>query len=254
MKSRKIDSNKNYDIWLKRAASVFGMFYTVFVCIMSYFSIFYEIVVTRRVLLAVFLSVISILAGTAMIYSRKQILTKISGFVMFPVLLPVVILSFGTWEVIIPLAACAVVIFFANASNEGAKILLGTIYLMVYILAALAYFIFTSFLASPALKETIDKGVSPSGKYRYEVVDTTDSSGGCTSILLEPNFMDRDYPGITFKVKGYNRTLCVKRPKTEVELKWDKDDLYVNDERWFTPQQSVKGKWFEKENRSWDIF
>lgn len=254
MKSKKINSGKNYDIWLKRTASVFGIFYTAFVCTMSYFSVFYEVVVTRRVWLCVFLSVISIVAGALMIYSRKQFLTKVAGFVMFPVLLPIVLLCFGTWEIIIPLGVCAIVIFFASGANEGAKILLGTIYLMIYILAALAYFIFTSFLASPAVKETIDKGVSPSGKYRYEVVEITDSSGGCTSVIIEPNFMDRDYPAVTFRVKGYDRTLCVKRPKTEVNLKWEEDDLYINEEIWFTPQQSVNGKWFEKESRSWDIF
>ena len=188
-----------------------------------------------------------------MIYSRKQLMTKISGFIMFPALLPVVLLCFGSWEMIIPLAVCAIVIFFASGSNEAAKTLLGTIYLLTYILAALAYFIFTSFLASPAIKETIESGVSPSGKYRYEVIETTDSSNGSTSVILEPNFLDKKYALVTFKVKGYDRKLCVKRPKTEVEREWTDDDLYINGERWFTPEQAKRGKWFEKESRSFDF-
>ncbi len=249
MKSSKANSN----IWLKRGASVLGMLYTIFICIISYRCVFYEVIVTQRVLFCLFLTVISIVAGAVMIYSRKQFLTKLSGFIMFPALLPVVLLCFGKWEMIIPLAACAVTIFFASAANEGAKILLGTIYLMVYILAALAYFIFTSFLASPAVKETVEEGVSPSGKYRYEVVDTTDSSQGSTSVIIEPNYMDKEYALVTFKVKGYDRKLCVKRPKTEVEIEWKKDDLYINGERWFTPEQAKKGKWFEKESRSFDF-
>lgn len=250
MKNGKIQSN----IWLKRGASVLGIIYTIFVCAIAYMSVFYEVIVTRRVMFCLTLSAVSIVAGALMIYSRKQFLTKICGFVLFPVLLPVVLLCFGTWELIIPLGVCAVVIFFASGANEGAKILLGTIYLMVYILAALAYFIFTSFLASPAVQETIEEGVSPSGTYRYEVIDTTDSSNGSSSVIIEPNFMDKDYPFVTFKVKGYDRKLCVKRPKTELKLKWKKDDLYINDERWFTPKQATKGKWFEKESRSFDIF
>lgn len=249
--SKTIKTNSN--IWLKRGASVVGILYTIFICVFSYRSVFYEVIVTQRVLFGLFLSVISIFAGAAMIYSRKQLLTKLSGFIMFPLLLPVVLFCFGSWELIIPLTVCAVAIFFANGANEGSKILLGTIYLMVYILAALAYFIFTSFLASPAVKETIEEGVSPSGKYRYEVIDTTDSSNGSTSVILEPNYMDKEYALVTFKVKGYDRKLCVKRPKMEVKIEWKKDDLYINGERWFTPEQAKKGKWFEKESRSFDL-
>lgn len=249
MKSSKATSN----IWFKRGASVLGLLYTLFICVLSYHAVFYEVIVKNRALFCVFLSIISILAGTAMVYSRRQILTKISGFVMFPALLPIVLLCFGKWEMIVPLGICAVVIFFASGANEGPKILLGTIYLMFYILAALAYFIFTSFLASPALKETIATGISPSAMYRYEVIDTTDSSGGSTSVVIEPNYMDKNYKMVTFKVKGYKRKLCVKRPKTEVKLEWKKDDLYINDERWFTPKQAEKGKWFEKENRTFDL-
>jgi hypothetical protein len=189
-----------------------------------------------------------------MIYSRKQFLTKLSGFLMFPTLLPVVILCFGSWEMIIPLATCAIVIFFANSANEGAKTLLGTIYLLVYILAALAYFIFTSFLASPAVTEVVENGVSPSGKYRYEVIETKDSSNGSTSVILEPNDMDIEYSMLRFKVKGYDHKICVKRPLTKVEIEWKKDDLYINEERWFTPSQAKKGKWFDKESRSIELF
>ncbi len=39
----------------------------------------------------------------------------------------------------------------------------------------------------------------------------------------------------------------------EVKIEWKKDDLYINGERWFTPEQAKKGKWFEKESRSFDL-
>ena len=172
---------------------------------------------------------------------------------MIPALLPIIIMCLGSWEMIIPLAICAVTIFFASGANEGTKTLLGTLYLLVYILAALAYFIFTSYLASPAVKKTVDEGVSPSEKYRYEVITTTDSSGGCTTVMLEPNYMDINRSSVTYKVRGYNRKLCVKRPLTEVKIEWKEDDLYINGERWFTPEQAKKGKWFEKESFSLDF-
>ncbi|MGN0612410.1 MAG: hypothetical protein ACI4JB_00780 [Porcipelethomonas sp.] len=235
------------NIWLKRAASVIGLIYTFYLCILAYRSVCYDVVITKPVMFCIYLIFISAAAMAVMIYSRKQIATKIASFIMLPALLPVVIMNLGSWGMIIPLAVCAVVMFFANGANEGTKTLLGTVYVLMYILTALAYFIFTSYLSSPAVSKTIDKGVSPSGKYRYEVINTEDSSNGSTTVLLEPNDMDIVRNSVTYKAKGYDRTLCVKRPLTEVKVEWMEDDLYINGERWFTPDQAEDGNWFERD-------
>ena len=241
------------NIWLKRIASVFSLIYAIYICILSFRSVFYDVIIKKPLVFCLYLSVVSAAALVVMIYSRKQLATKLASFVMIPALLPIIIMCLGSWEMIIPLAICAVTIFFASGANEGTKTLLGTLYLLVYSLAALAYFIFTSYLASPAVKKTVDEGVSPSEKYRYEVITTTDSSGGCTTVMLEPNYMDINRSSVTYKVRGYNRKLCVKRPLTEVKIEWKEDDLYINGERWFTPEQAKKGKWFEKESFSLDF-
>lgn len=241
------------NVWLKRIASVFSLIYAIYICILSFRSVFYDVIIKKPLVFCLYLSVVSAAALVVMIYSRKQLATKLASFVVIPALLPIIIMCLGSWEMIIPLAICAVTIFFASGANEGTKTLLGTLYLLVYILAALAYFIFTSYLASPAVKKTVDEGVSPSEKYRYEVITTTDSSGGCTTVMLEPNYMDINRSSVTYKVRGYNRKLCVKRPLTEVKIEWKEDDLYINGERWFTPEQAKKGKWFEKESFSLDF-
>lgn len=241
------------NVWLKRIASVFSLIYAIYICILSFRSVFYDVIIKKPLVFCLYLSVVSAAALVVMLYSRKQLATKLASFVMIPALLPIIIMCLGSWEMIIPLAICAVTIFFASGANEGTKTLLGTLYLLVYILAALAYFIFTSYLASPAVKKTVDEGVSPSEKYRYEVITTTDSSGGCTTVMLEPNYMDINRSSVTYKVRGYNRKLCVKRPLTEVKIEWKEDDLYINGERWFTPEQAKKGKWFEKESFSLDF-
>ena len=241
------------NVWLKRIASVFSLLYAIYICILSFRSVFYDVIIKKPLVFCLYLSVVSAAALVVMLYSRKQLATKLASFVMIPALLPIIIMCLGSWEMIIPLAICAVTIFFASGANEGTKTLLGTLYLLVYILAALAYFIFTSYLASPAVKKTVDEGVSPSEKYRYEVITTTDSSGGCTTVMLEPNYMDINRSSVTYKVRGYNRKLCVKRPLTEVKIEWKEDDLYINGERWFTPEQAKKGKWFEKESFSLDF-
>lgn len=232
--------------WLKRAASIIGLLFAFYICILAYRSLFYEVIIVKPVMFCIYLSVISLASLVAMIYSRHQFATKIASFIMIPALLPIVIMCLGSWEMIVPLSVCALVIFFASGANEGTKTLLGTIYVLVYILTALAYFIFTAYLTSPAVKKTIETGISPSEKYRYEVINTNDSSNGCTTVLLEPNDKDIIKNSVTYKAKGYDRTLCVKRPLTEVKIEWKEDDLYINGERWFTPEQAKKGNWFDK--------
>lgn len=241
------------DIWFKRAASVISILYTIYVCILSYRTLFYEVIITRRAAFCLYISAVTAIAVAAMIYSRKQLATKFAGFILVPVLLPVILTCLGKWELIIPLSVCAVVIFFASGANEAAKTIIGTMYLLLYILAALAYFIFTSFLSSPSIKETIDSGVSPSGKYRYEVINTTDSSNGSTSVILEPNDKDIEKSTVTYRAKGYDRTICVKRPLKKIKLEWKDDELYIDDERWFTPSQAKDEKWFDKKRISFDI-
>lgn len=235
-----------HNIWVKRACSVISVLYAIYICILAYRSVFYDVIITKPAIFCIYLTLISAGAAVFMIFSRHQFLTRISSFILLPALLPVVMMCLGSWSMIIPLAICAVVMFFANGANEGTKTLLGTVYVLLYILTALGYFLFTTYLSSPAVKETIETGVSPSGLYRYEVIDTIDSSNGSTTILLEPNDRDIIKSSVTYKAKGYDRTLCVKRPLTSVKIEWKEDDLYINGERWFTPSQAKDGKWFEQ--------
>lgn len=232
-------------LWLKRGASVIGLLYAVYICVLAYRSLFYEVVITKPLMFCLYITLLSMGAMAAMIYSRKQLATRIASFIIFPALLPIVITCFGSWGFIVPIGICGVTMFFVSGANEGTKTLLGTIYLLVYILTVLAYFIFTTYLASSSVQKTVGVGISPSEKYRYEVINTTDSSNGSTTIYIEPNDMDLVKKSVTYKIKGCSRALCVKRPITEVKLEWKEDDLYINGERWFTPEQAEKGKWFE---------
>ncbi len=233
--------------WVKRGISMISLLYAFYICILSYRSLLYEVVITKPVTFCIYLTFISLCALAAMLYTRHQIATKIASFIILPALLPIVIMCLGSWEMIIPLAICGLVIFFASGANEGTKTLLGTIYVLFYILTALAYFIFTTYLTSSAVKTTVESGVSPTGSYRYEVVDTNDSINGSTTVYLEPNDKDIVRSSVTYKAKGYDRALCVKRPLTDVKIEWKESDLYINGERWFTPDQAKKGKWFEKD-------
>ncbi len=214
---------KNFfeNIWTKRFVSVIAALYTVGVCCLSYFSVFYSIHVRDRVSLCIVVSAISVIALILMLYTRKQLLTRISSFLILTAMLPVVLLYFGEKELLIPIILTGVFILLLSGAGEGTKTLVGTIILLMYIFGALGYFLFTSFFITSAKTEVIESGLSPSGRYRYSVVNTEDTSNGSTSVYIEPNYADVTYPFVTFKLKNMERIVYHERPVCEeINLEW----------------------------------
>ena len=220
---KKVFSN----IWTKRVISLIGALYAVCVCRLCYFSIFYDMHVGSKTTALISCSLISIIALLLMLYSRKQIVTRIASFVILPAMLPVVLLYFGEWEVIIPIIITGVVILLLSGAGEGIKTAMGTIILLLYIFGALGYFLFTSFFVSSAKSTIVDKGVSPTGKYRYYVENTEDSSNGSTAVYIEPNDADVTYSNVVFTLKSMEHVVYLERPineQTEVEWKTETRD------------------------------
>lgn len=210
------------NIWTKRFFAVIGAFYTVGVCILCYYSIFYNVHIQSRGSVCLIVSAISLLALIIMLYTRKQVLTRLCSFLILPAMLPVVLLFFGEWEIIFPIIITGIIILLLSGSGEGAKTALGTIILLMYIFGALGYFLYTSFFVSSAKQEVVEKGVSPSGKYRYEIINTEDSSNGSTAVYVEPNYADITYPNVTFTLKNMSRVVYLDRPICqEISIDWN---------------------------------
>ncbi len=214
---------KNFfaNIWTKRAASLVSAFYAFVVCYICYYSIFYDIVISSPLSLCLLVTGVSIFALVVMLYSRKQILTRLSSFIILPAMLPVVLLYFGEWSLIIPIIATGVVILLLSGAGEGLKTAVGTISLLLYIFGALGYFLFTSFFVTAAKNNTVASGVSPSGMYRYSVVNTEDTSNGSTAVYVEPNYADVEYPFVTFTLKNMERIVYLERPiQPTADIQW----------------------------------
>lgn len=209
------------NIWTKRVVAVLSLLYALAVCRLCYFSIFYEIHVRDRVSLCLTVTVVSIIALVAMLYTRKQVITRIASFIILPAMLPVVLLYFGEWGMIIPIIITGVTILLLSGAGEGGKTAVGTIVLLMYIFGALGYFVFTSFFVSSAKETLVEKGTSPSGRYRYTVINTEDTSNGSTAVYVEPNYADEDFPFVTFTLKSMDRVVYRVRPiAEEIDIEW----------------------------------
>lgn len=209
------------NIWTKRVVAVLSLLYALAVCRLCYFSIFYEVHVRDRVSLCLTVTVVSIIALVAMLYTRKQVITRIASFIILPAMLPVVLLYFGEWGMIIPIIITGVTILLLSGAGEGGKTAVGTIVLLMYIFGALGYFVFTSFFVSSAKESLVEKGTSPSGRYRYTVINTEDTSNGSTAVYVEPNYADEDFPFVNFTLKSMDRVVYRVRPiAEEIDIEW----------------------------------
>ncbi len=209
------------NIWTKRVCSIVSLIYAIGACNLCYFSLFYDVHISARASLCLIISAISLLSLVVMLYTRKQIITRISSFIILPAMLPVVLLYFGEWGMIIPIIVVGVIILLLSGASEGFKTALGTIVLLMYIFGALGYFIFTSFFITTSKTEVVKSGVSPSQKYRYRIINTEDSSMGSTTVCVEPNDADIHYPYVTFSLKNIERTVYLERPIAEqTDVQW----------------------------------
>ena len=129
---------KNFfaNVWTKRVSALISLLYAFGVCHLCYFSIFYDIHIHSRVQQCLTVTGVSILVLMVMLYTRKQIFTRIASFIILPAMLPVVLLYFGEWGMIIPIILTGVVILLLSGAGEGAKTAFGTITLLLYIFGA----------------------------------------------------------------------------------------------------------------------
>lgn len=209
------------NVWTKRFVSLIAALYTVGVCGLAYFSIFYSIHVDDRLSLCLVVSAVSVIALILMLYTRRQLLTRISSFLILTAMIPVVVLYFSEKALLIPIVITGVLILLMSGAGEGTKTVIGTVILLLYIFAALGYFLFTSFFVTTAKTDTLESGFSPSGKYRYEIVNTEDTSNGSTSVIIEPNYADVVYPFVTFRLKNMEHTVYNVRPMCEeISVEW----------------------------------
>lgn len=209
------------NVWTKRVVAVLSIVYMLFVCRLCYFSVFYDIHIHDRVSTCIAVSGVSLAALIIMLYTRHQIFTRIASFIILPAMLPVVLLYFGEWGLIIPILAAGIIILLLSGAGEGIKTALATIILLMYIFGALGYFLFTSFFVAAVKEEVVDTGVSPSGTYRYRVVNTEDSSNGSTAVYVEPNYADVTNEFATFTLKNQEHIVYVNRPvQSNIKIDW----------------------------------
>lgn len=229
------------NIWVKRCVSIFCAAYAAVIAMFTYATFLYDLVFVRSIegTFLVIYSVASIVFLLLMIYSRDMLVTRFISVVLLPVVFFLLLFNIGNanWVLIIPPFIVALVMFFAAGTAETLKVILGTIYLLLYVLGIVAYVVCNMLFGGsttetvldmnmdPAstvysyykndlvhLSEVVDEEntISPDGKYRFYITDVKDSNVGSVNIYVVPHGQDIELKFFSLKQKGIRKTITAK--------------------------------------------
>ena len=190
---------------------------------MAYYSMFYRLDIPEetRGRYCFLVTLACLFFGAVMLFTRRQIVTRLSIMACMPFYLPIILFNYNHLVLLIPLGIMAVVTYLASGTKEGPKTILGALFLMLYVLG---FFVFTTVqnILQPATVETvIERGVTPSGSYRYSVVQVLDQGDGNTYVAVEPNDADIKYDYATWYSKGFRQEIYRERPlKKGFKAEW----------------------------------
>ena len=225
---------KLYDkVWFKTTVSVICSLYGVMLAWIGYMSFFYRISYVNKPVFAFVYVAVTLTFLAIMLFARKLASVTVLSMIMMVLIMPVVILNFGDWLIIIPAVFVVITMFFSCGASETKKTVFGTIFLLTYILTILAFFIITNlFVTSTKGNVTILKnGVSTTGIYRYYIADVKDNAGGRTEVYVEPNNKDKDFGTFKLMAHGYAQRKYNERNHIVPTIEWrEGDTLYINNE------------------------
>lgn len=261
-----LTDKKTMMIWAKRVVSLFSVGFIGLMAFLAYTSFYYDISITNRSSFTVLVVCLSLLFAGTMIFSRKQVVTSIVALVAPLCYLPIVVFYYSQENLIflIPIGAITILLFFFGGAGEGLKTIVGTIYLLMYIICILAYFLYVSIFLGHTVDVVKEQSVSQTKQYRCYVLDITDNSKGTTKVIVEPNYLDIVYGSVTFIEKGYERIVYnVRENNLDLDLEWTldsqgKDMLKVNGDVRFKATDAIKPElaysFFVKDKRQWKFF
>lgn len=247
------------NIWLKRIISLINLIYVFVIGIFTYASFLYTLEFKSDSYLGFGIAYIiaSAVFMVLMILTRSNMVTRIIGIILPPLVFLLIIFNLGNWMLIIPTFIVAVVIFFVSYNNATLKVILGTIYLLLYVLGLILVFVLNFLfggsntvetrldaetLSDPAnaavyeiykdvmddinsvnfTEDGQDKRISPDGSKEYYLADVQDNSTGNLVLYVVPHGNDKDFKFFTLKEKGVRYTVYRfdSRGAVPLEIAW----------------------------------
>lgn len=218
------------NVWLKRGVALLLWGYTGLLAWIAWLNATFFLEYENPTPLFVLYVFINVAALALLIYTRRQVLTQINVMLMPPIVFLSFLLAFGNWYMIVPPLVVIVVMFFVCTANETLKTVLGTMYLLMFVVGGAAYITITLLMGKIsltgvdlALRDTEYEKLSADGCYRIvRYVDKPNGDRRTASYYVEDVSLDSDIPfGSAKRVLGCERVVTSNyTSKDNDPVKW----------------------------------
>lgn len=208
------------NVWLKRGMAVLCWGYTGLLVWLAWLNFAYFLEYENPTSLFVIYVFINVAVLGLMIYTRHQVITQINVMIMPLILLVSFILAFGSWYMLLPPICVIVAMFFICRANETLKTVLGTMYLLMFVVGGAAYVAITLLMGRLTIFTGVDLTLRDanyeklSSDEAYRIVRYVDKPNGerrTASYYVEDVSGDIDIPfGKAKKVLGCGWVLTTK--------------------------------------------
>ncbi len=226
--------------WLKFGVSLLSLGLPAFLVMVDWLAFAYYLEPVNKIPLFLLYVLVNFIFAGIMFYTRKQIITRI--VVLFTPLLAFVLLiiAFGQWYLIIPPVVVCAFTFLAAGTNETLKTILGTVYLLMFVVGTLVYLTMLHFnltvqtflqLSECDISKRSDVySYSPDNTYRLVMyVDDAGNERSLTSYYVEKTKDDIELPYLHCYKHLYSQKVLVTMDQSSVVYKWLRDnELFID--------------------------
>ncbi len=242
--------------WFKFGVSFLSLGYPLFLGFIAWLMMGYYVQPTHSGALFTLFLFINVIFGGIMFFTRKQVVTRMCAMVTPLISFAILIFGFDNWFIIVPPVVVCVLIFFLCGVSETTKTILGTIYLLMYVVGVLVYLTLRMLLGNITLydvklsERSTTYNYSPDGLYRLVTyVEPEKDAQRTVSFYLEQTEGDISLPFAECKkVLGciHINTSAYDRP---AKIEWkDEHTLYIDGrQREFTFEPIPETEYSEEE-------
>ncbi len=189
---------------------------------------------------------VNFLFAVLMFFTRKQVPTIITAVLIPLEAFVILIVGFGQWHIIIPPIAVSAVIFLACGVGESFKTVVGTIFLMMFVVGGLVYSVFLNFgislryvMVDQIYEEdqeldysarSLDYLTTSDGRYRLVSYTKERDDLVITEYYIEEAYKDEEYPFASFRRSfGCRKVLATAYENASPNPRWISDQLLYID-------------------------
>lgn len=226
--------------WVKFGVSFLSLGLPAFLVYVDWLALAYYLQPVSAVpLFLMYILVLFVFAGI-MFYTRMQIITRIVALVTPALAFILLFIAFGNWYLIIPPIVISAFTFLASGMNETLKTILGTVYLLLFVVGTLVYLTMLHFnLTIQTLmpfsecdisKRSTDYDFSPDKTYRLVLyIDNAGNERSLVSYYLEKTADDVELPYLKCYKHLDSLKVLATMDKDSVVYKWISDnELYID--------------------------